>query len=753
MEPLELKASRVDFTAHRDAAGVPHATCGSWLEAVYALGYLHALDRPTQMHFASTVAAGRGAELIANRPQMLEVDRFLRRTGVHLRLSEEVGMLSPRILEQLEWYCRGVNDGLEEIGRTLPMWAVGFKPEPWTPEAVMLIGNLLSFAGLAVGEQEAERVILELIQLGIEDERLRELFSPYLDGVDFEPLREVKFAKQMSDDALELLADLPRLAGSNAWAVAPSRSATGAALLASDPHLEVNRLPAIWCETVLHWKTPEGRPEYALGATLPGCPLMAVGRTSRLAWGVTYMHANTSDHFIEDVRRKPGEDGPDADAEGVWQYRRGDDWRDYQPRLERVGRKGAEPIEELVYENEVGVLTEPPQEEGKHLSVAWVGSRPGGGKSIGTWLDVIGAPSAEAAAEVVRNSPHPSLVWVMADSQGHIAKQASGWLPLRGKASGLVPVPAWDEAQHWQGVVPAERLPGEFDPPRGFVASANEEAYQADGAPLHSHGLHDYRRRRIDERLTELPNATVEDMQALQYDVYSTHARDLLPVLLAHLPDFHPLKQRLGEWDRCFDPQSEGAALFMAFYRHVLLEVFGHERGIGQRRMIYLATRIGYSALVLTAIDRTLPKVTSSWWRQRDKGEMIRRAADRAAAEKPKKWSQVNSFHFTDRFFGGAQGQTTTGRLLGFQTAKAAMPGCHATLFQGHLKATARRESTFAPSYHFVADLATDEAWTNLPGGPSENRFSKWYKADLARWTNGEYKRLLGATPLNPDGE
>ena len=81
----------------------------------------------------------------------------------------------------------------------------------------------MSFAGLAVGEQEAKRLILELIQLGKSDERLRELFHPYLDGIDFDPLRELNFAKQFSDDALELLADLPRLAGSNAWAVAPSR--------------------------------------------------------------------------------------------------------------------------------------------------------------------------------------------------------------------------------------------------------------------------------------------------------------------------------------------------------------------------------------------------------------------------------------------------------------------------------------------------------------------------------------------------
>lgn len=746
MEQLELKASRVEFTAHRDAAGVPHAQCKSWLDAVYALGYLHALDRPTQMHFASTVAAGRAAELIAGRSQLLEVDRFLRRAGVDRNLGQEAGMLSPRILDQLEWYSRGVNDGLEEIGRTLPMWATGFKPEPWTPQAVMRIGNLLSFAGLAVGEQEAERVILELIQLGIEDDRLRELFSPYLDGVDFTPLRDVKFAKQMSDDALELLADLPRLAGSNAWAVAPSRTASGAAMLASDPHLEVNRLPAIWYEAVLNWTDESGRSEYALGATLPGCPLMAVGRTSRLSWGVTYMHANTSDYFIEDIRSKP-------DADNQWQYRRGDAWLDYKPRVEHLISKGGKVVDEIIYENEVGTLTEPPTEAGKHLSVAWVGSKPGSGKSIGTWLDVIASGSVEEAMEVVRKSPHPSLVWVLADSQGHIGKQASGWLPVRDKASGLVPVPAWDEANHWRGVVPADRLPGEYNPPRGFVASANEEAYMTDGTPLHSHGLHDYRRRRIDERLTELPRATLADMQALQYDVFSVHARDLLPVLMTHLSDDHELKRRLDAWDKRFDPASEGAPLYMAFYRHTLMEVFGHEKGIGMRRMIYLATRIGYSAMVLTAIDRVLPKVTSSWWRQRNKGDMIRRAADRALAEKPRRWSDVNSFHFTNRFFGGSQGPTTTGRLLGFHSSRTPMPGCHATPFQGHLKVTATRESTFAPSYHFVADLSTDEAWTNLPGGPSENRFSKWYRTDIVRWTSGEYKPLVGRESVGPDGE
>lgn len=744
MERLELKAARVEHTAYRDTAGVPHVEAGSWLEALYLLGYLHALDRPTQMHFARTVAAGRSAERIANRPELVEMDCFLRRSGIHRRLEEEVGMLAPSTLEQLETYCRGVNDGLSQIGRTLPMWAVGFTPDEWTPASVLLIGNLLSFAGLAVGEQEAERVMIELIKLGVEDERLRELFQPYLDGVDFPSIREVQMASQLSDDALELLADLPRLAGSNAWAVAPSRSATPGALLASDPHLEVNRLPAIWYEAVLRWPGAGSELDYVMGATLPGCPLVAVGRTPRLAWGVTYMHANTSDHFIEDVRPAPS-------SSDQWQYRRGDDWVDYRPRVERILRKGAPPIELSVFENEVGVLTEAPTEAGKHLSVAWVGSRQGGGASIGSWLDVVGASSTQEAMQVVRRSPHPSLVWVFADREGHIGKQASGWLPVRAKASGLVPIPAWDTANHWQGVVPPDRLPSEYDPPRGFVASANEELYLADGSPLHSHGLHDYRRRRIDERLTELPCATIDEMRELQYDVLSIHARDLLPVLLAHLPDEHLLKRKLTEWDCRFAPDSEGAPLFMAFYRCVLLEVFGHERGIGWRRMLYLTTRIGYSAMLLTACDRTLPKVTSAWWRERDKGELIRTAADRAAKEYerngvPRKWSDVNAFHFTNRFFGGSRG-SMTGRLLGFQSSRTPMPGCHATPFQGHLKSTLRRESTFAPSYHFVADLSVDTAWTNLPGGPSENHLSRWYQSDVARWEAGLLKPLFGRVP------
>jgi penicillin amidase len=217
-------------------------------------------------------------------------------------------------------------------------------------------------------------------------------------------------------------------------------------------------------------------------------------------------------------------------------------------------------------------------------------------------------------------------------------------------------------------------------------------------------------------------------------------ARDLLGIFLPHLSDGE-VKRRLSDWDCNYAPDSTEATLFTRFYRAVMLEVFGQgedDGGIGWRRMLYLCSRAGFSMMVVTSIDRLLHQETSRWWHHRDKGEMIRRAASTLEGEQDQPWSTTNAFSFTNRFVGAK----LVGRALGFHTAELPMPGCHATPFQGHLLKAARRETTFAPSYHFVTDMGTDEAHTNLPGGPSESTFSKWYKSDIPLWRAGKYKVL-----------
>ncbi len=729
MKPVGLKNAQRDIQIARDEHGVPHVEAAHWLDAIYGLGYMHAVDRGTQMLFSRSVASGRAAEEISDSPELVETDRFFRRIGLYRQLERETALLTPAIRQQLQAYCDGVNDGIAGSGRSLAVWATGFPVSPWDEAAILLVGQLLSFGGLAISQMQNERMLVELIHAGVNEDGLKELFAPRLDDVDFDLLRQVKIASQLSDEALELLTDLPRLAGSNAWAVSPERSATGGALLASDPHLEVNRLPSIWYEAVLRF---EGE-QYLAGATLPGCPLYAVARTNRVAWGVTYMKGDTVDYFVEDCRQS---------ETGAWQYRRGDDWRDFQVRTEVIKRKGNEDDTLLVYENEQGALEGDPAEKGAgyHLSIAWSGNFEGSGHAISSWLQVPASQNAAAAMDVVKQCTQPTLCWVFADAEGHIGLQSCGRFPRRGNGhSGLTPIPAWDEKNHWQGWLETDLLPRIYDPECGYVSTANEEMNPANGPLLCTQLLPNYRKRRIDECLATMPQATLDDMKRVQYDTVSVQARDLLDILLPHLPGGE-LRDLLEAWDCDYVPSSREAALFQRLYRNVMVQLFGHDEGIGWRRMLYLASRTGFSSMTIAVMDRCLAKIQSVWWTSRDKSELIRKAAQLVDMTSTETWATLNNFHFTDRFFGNHQ----VGRILGFNSRQYPMAGNHATPFQGHVLQTAKRESTFAPSYHFVTDLSTDVAHTNLPGGPSESRFSRYYNIDVQRWFNGEYKILSG---------
>ena len=234
-----------------------------------------------------------------------------------------------------------------------------------------------------------------------------------------------------------------------------------------------------------------------------------------------------------------------------------------------------------VFDNEQGTLDgEPhPGERGYYLSTTWAGDQSGAGRSIATWLDVVSAEMRPRRWTSPASARCPRSCWVFADREGHIGMQANGWFPKRAKEhNGLLPIPAWDERNHWRGRLTTSLLPRVYDPPEGFVATANENINEPGGPQLVTQPVPDYRKRRIVERLRELPQATVADMQALQYDVVSLQARDLLAVFLPCLPD-GPIKERLAEWDCSYSTDSYEATLFSRLYRNVLLEIFGHEAG------------------------------------------------------------------------------------------------------------------------------------------------------------------------------
>jgi penicillin amidase len=373
-----------------------------------------------------------------------------------------------------------------------------------------------------------------------------------------------------------------------------------------------------------------------------------------------------------------------------------------------------------------------------HVSIAWVGRQITSAETMGTWLRLLTCDNVATAMDLVTACTQPTLCFVFADRDGHIGMQGCGSIPFRPDPhAGLGPLPAWETQHHWRGLLPMGLLPSVLDPPEGFLATANEEWHPPNGPMIVTQTVHDYRWRRIRRQLAQWDHATLTQMQQLQYDVISVQAEDLLAVILPELPDGW-LKERLSRWNGSYAVDDSTAPLFQQLYRYLMMELLGNKRGIGWRRMLYLCSRAGFSSMVLTAADRLLQRDSSWWWQGRAKAEIIRRAAARVVDQPDITWGDVNRFHFVNRFVGNHR----VGRLLGYNTRSHAMPGCHATPFQGHVFQTARREATFAPSYHFVTCMGTDEAWTNLPGGPSESRFSQFYRSDIPLWLDGDYKRL-----------
>lgn len=726
MQRLKTRTARRPIEAARDSQGVPHVWADSWPDALYGLGYVQALDRRTQILFGRIVAQGRSAELLDDSPAARERDRFFLRAGLELPLAEEAAALPAERQQELQAFADGVNDGLAAAGRSIAMRAVRLKPQPWTIEAVMLMGSLLTFGGLALGQQRAERTILDLILSGVDPERLKELHRPYLDEVDFGAIHGLKTRNHLSDSFLESLGVLPFCGGSNAWAISAAKSASGGAMLAADPHLEIGRLPATWHEAVLHW---QGR--YMMGAALPGTPMFAVARHDRLAWGVTYSMADTSDFFIEDCRT----------VEGRVQYRRGEAWHDFKIRSATIqGRKdGAENV--TVYTSDVGTLEGDPKAtgDGSYLALGWSGKWSNIGEAVTTWLRLPNCSTVRDGMDLVRNCQQPPLVWLFADQGGHIGQQMSGRVPRRSPGvSGLAPVPAWRVDQHWQGWIPPEDLPQAYDPPCGYIVTANEDLNTPGQPHIATLPAADYRYRRLTEMVADNERVTRADCQAMQYDVTSLQARDLLAIFLPHIPA-GPWRSALETWDQRFTTDSREATVFMRFYLTLLSRVFGQDvaaGGVGHARFLYLTTQAPFTLVILNNVDRILKDRNSAWWAGRGPASLL---SSLTTAPPATTWGAMNWLTLRNVFLDNA-----LGGWLGLHVERMPLAGCNATPHQGHIGRLHKSQHSYAPSYHFIADMGTPHAWTNLPGGPSEKAFSKWYKSDLKLWLRGEYKVLDG---------
>ncbi len=702
-----------DVRLTRDEHGIPHIQTADLAGAYWGMGYAHARDRAMQMGMMRLIGQGRVAECLDGSEESVEIDRFFRRMNWRGNTTEQVDLLTQETRKLIDSYCDGVNTRFDE-SRPWEFRALGYRPDPWTVEDVFLMARMTGYLTLAVSQSEVERLFVEMVQGGIDDARLESLFPGCLVGLDRDLVGKVQLGERIVPESVRWLNGGPRMMASNNWAVAPQRSATGSALLANDPHLEVNRLPAVWVEQVIEFPS-----DTVFTANMPGLPGPLVGRKNNLSWGATYAFIDAVDSWVEDC------------VDGG--FLREGSYEPFAERHERILVKKGDPLDVVFFENMHGVLDGDPFEPGFYLATRWAPSDTGAA-TLNAVTDIWAASGVEEAMSVFGRI-ETAWNWVMADDSGRIGFQMSGQAPIRdGEWNGFTPKPGWDPRWDWRGFAAPEDMPRVIDPAEGVIVTANNDLNHLGVTRPINMPMGDYRARRITDLLTE-SLCDLSTFRRIHQDTHSIQAEEMMAILRPLLPDTR-IGRRLATWDLSYDPDSHGATVFEAFYRNLLIEMFG-PTGAGEPVIEHLLDATGIFIDFYANFDRILLLDQSPWLGDRDIDEVYRNAFEQVGEDSDRRWGDVNRVTMTNILLGG--------RLpgaAGFDIGPIEIPGGRATPHQGQIYESAGRTTSFVPSFRMMVDVGVPGMFTALAGGPSDRRFSRWYTSDLEQWRTGRYKEL-----------
>ncbi|MQX36668.1 penicillin acylase family protein [Roseospira navarrensis] len=542
--PTENLPLERPVTVHWDAHQIPFVEAATDADAAFVLGLVHAHLRLGQMETARRLSQGRVAEMAGPIPFVLDLDHSLRTLGFGRAAPDILAAMPEDSRRWLERFTDGINHYLKTT-ETLPhdFAVLGLEREPWRPEEILTIGRL---AGTDINW---------LKWVGLLSQRDRPDFARVLD-------RELGYGRLAPTSAaavgrsaaltsgqeralavlLEILEGWGR--GSNSLAVAGSRTASGAPMIANDPHLGVSQ-PNLWL--IAGVKSPS---LHVVGLMPVALPLFAIGRTPEIAWGGTNMRAASSD--LVDVSGLPPGTITTETYDIPVRY-----WFD-TTRTSRVSPHG--PIL-----SDAPLLPFRPDET---VALRWIGHTPT--DEISALLNASRATSLEDFRAALEPFGVSAQNFVYADRSGTVGLVAATRIPRRDiTAPERLVQPARVVSDWWTDIATTADLPVIADPPDGFVASANNPP----GPSPFPLGWFFSSPDRI-ERLSDLVRTrdepwTVEALARLQTDTFSLSALTLRDDLAARLDGAltaHPLWDLIAGWDGRYDADSRGALAFQAFF-------------------------------------------------------------------------------------------------------------------------------------------------------------------------------------------
>jgi len=565
-----------------DTWGIPHIRARSRPDLFFGLGYAVAQECLWRLDYCRRQARGQLAAILGR--DALPSDRAMRILGLGAhadRLAERLPVLEAEVLEA---YAAGVNRWIDEALSTGRLhvefdW-LGYRPEPWRPADSIACwkyrwwGLTSRLENIAIAEVARRVLPPALLEAFLEIELGEETILPgdeRASGGAPGTASDGEGEEQWAQEAERASGGAPGTAsdgeGSNNWAVAGRRTTTGYPVLCSDPHNAFSQ-PGQWFEAQL--TLADGSLDVA-GATYAGWPGVYLGRNRQIAWGFTNHVAPVRDLYVETVDsarpayyRERGAWVPFQVEEEVIEV------RDAPPERFEVRRTVRGPIVDSLLPSFLAALGG----RGGPVSLRWIGLEVGTG--LEALLALNAARSVEEALDALARWLCPPLNGLVAGQAGRIAYHVAGQIPRRATARRGFRR-ADDPADAWQGMLDFHQLPQLADPPRGWLATANQPpwrhdppgmAYVAGGAWADG-----WRGRRIRQRLEAHAPQSPDELGSIQADVASGRAIELVPRLLALMegagrvePALARACDLLRSWDGAFGLDSAAPTVWTAFW-------------------------------------------------------------------------------------------------------------------------------------------------------------------------------------------
>jgi penicillin G amidase len=564
---LALPGLREPVRVSRDAHGIPTIRAESEHDADFALGFLHAQDRLFQMDMMRRYGAGRLSEVFGART--LAPDRAMRTLGLYRAAQAQFAVLSPEVQQALAAYADGVNAFLATRKGALPpeYYLLDTNPEPWRPADSLVWGKLmdLQLTGNFRGE-----IYRALLLQHVSPEDLEVLYPGYPKDAPV-ALGSVRAAlERLPLD--RLYAALPPGLGpkraSNEWVVDGARSQSGKPLLANDPHLDF-AAPGVWY--LVRIELPD---DTIAGVTAPGTPFLLVGHNDHIAWGFTTTGSDVEDLFIE----KPDPTDPSR-------YLAPGGARPFELRHETIAVKGEAPVALTVRATRHGpVISDLADfavgDNVLALEATWLA--PDDRTPDAIWR-LARARDWDGFRQALESWTAPQQNIVYADVDGNIGFAAPARIPIRAAGDGWLPSPGWDGSHDWTGAVPFDALPWAFNPKDGRIVTANNKIVPDDYPYFLTRDWElPYRAERIAALLDEMPRQSPDASAAIEADVLSLPAQNLLPLMLQAAPKSDQARaamKLLRRWDGRMDRDASAPLIYEAWLRELGQALMAHKLG------------------------------------------------------------------------------------------------------------------------------------------------------------------------------